>query len=60
MENDGPPIPTVKELDPTGKMTITFSQPIEIWENYGDLKDEEVAFRSAESRTETYLTEFGY
>jgi hypothetical protein len=25
LEDDGPPLPTVKELDSSGKMTITFS-----------------------------------
>ena len=43
--DDGPPIPTVKGLDPSGKLLIVFSTPIEIWENYAELKDREVAFR---------------
>ena len=39
---------------------ITFSKPVEVWENYAELKDREVAFRETQSRTETYLTETGY
>ena len=42
-------------------MTISFSQPLAVPEQYTDIKDSEVAFyRSTQSRTETYLTEDGY
>lgn len=42
-------------------MTISFSQPLAVPEEYTEIKDSEVAFfRSTQSRTETYLTEDGY
>ena len=41
-------------------MKLTFSTDMQIPEDFNNLKNEEVAFKKLQSRTETYLTETGY
>ena len=39
------PIPTIRSLDQRGEMTLVFSEPVEVWDDFTDLKKKEVAFR---------------
>ena len=58
---DSPPIPRVDFISPAGEMKVAFSQPIKVPADYKTkVENSEVALRTAESRTETYLTENGY
>ena len=58
--DERPPIPTVTSISPSGIMRISFSGPIQVPANMQDVKNSEVALRSTQSRTETYLTDTGY
>ena len=59
---DGPPIPTVEAITSDGKMKIKFSCKLQVpaQEEIDGFREKEVAFRSTQARTETYLTENGY
>ena len=46
LNDDGPPIPTVRGIAPDGLMTIDFSSPLLVPDDPNAYKDEEVAFRS--------------
>jgi hypothetical protein len=46
LNDDGPPIPTVRGIAPDGLMTIDFSSPLLVPDEPNSIKDDEVAFRS--------------
>jgi hypothetical protein len=46
LNDNGPPIPTVRGIAPDGLMTIDFSSPLLVPDDPNAYKDEEVAFRS--------------